>query len=1003
MTKGRKFSRKPVCAALLLAMASMGAGFAQAQALAPESFVDAEFNASHTLGLIRAQYAYSLGYTGKGVIIAVLDSGLDVNHPEFSGRVSPYLQNYIPEYGPADVYSDLDIDDNDHGTHVAGLAAAGRNGFGTQGVAYNATVLPLRTSFGDDQLQKAFARAIQAGAKVLNGSYGPTVISPRFIEDPDRPNKWIPNPTYQALNFLPTFPDVEAGYRQVKSAAAADIVMVFAAGNERDEQPGAYTAIPSGNGMLPLITPANTTRADKLYRFIDGDDDFDQNDPATIRYLDQADASNEDRLLTESWDFSDMKGALIAVVATNPQGVISSYSNLCGATAAWCLAAPGGEFGDPVYAPIPYGVYGPMQGTSMAAPVVAGAAAVLREAFPYMTARQIIEVVLTTANRNGQWGDVATYGRGMLDLGKAVKGPVLFGAPVGGSPFENIFPSSFSVNTQGYDSVWSNDIGGTGGMAKAGAGTLTMTGQNTYLGATDITGGKLVVNGSIVTSALLTVGKDATLGGSGSVGKTNMYGRIAPGNSVGTLTVAGDYTQLPGSVFEVELGPDASTDKLVVKGKADIQGGMIEVRGLRASHLGRQFSFMEAGSWGAQSFDNTNIDWAFVDLDAAFIGNSVSLSVQRNATSFASVAQTRNQRAVAQAVESQGISGAAFNDIVALQDGASAPPLFDMLSGEIYASTQSALFDTSGVLRQTALARTRQAMQAPEGNVGQPSGPTVRSVPGGAHAVWGQALGSWGQLGATGDTEKLDRSLGGLMFGGDTALGQHSRAGVAAGFTGSTFNGAGDGRVQADGYHLMAYAGSQQGRWSLRGGLTQSWYDIDTRRSLGYADWGTASSSAHAQSTQLFAEAGYGMDAGKVKLEPYAGVAQVWLRQRGFAESGSPVGLQADSTRNAVTFSTLGVRSGLTLDQGKYGSLQATVGLGWRHAFGDVQASRSLRFATGDSYSVAGAPLAKNAMVAELGIDWATSASSRISVSYTGQIAGRTQDHGVQARASWAF
>lgn len=1001
----RQFRLQPVCASVCAALALAAMPLAiQAQKLSPESFVDAEFKASRALELIRAQYAYSWGYTGKGVTIAIVDSGVDVNHPEFSGRVSPYLQNYDPDYSVTDVYSGLDIGDNDHGTHVAGLAAAGRNGFGMHGVAYNATVLPLRTSYGDGQLDNAFARAIQSGAKVLNGSYGPNVLVPRFIEDPDDPDSYIKNDDYAVLGFQPVLPDIESDYKNVKAAAAADIVMVFSAGNERESQPGAYTAMPSGNGMLPLITPTNTSLAggpNPLYRILDGSKEFDTNDADDLRFLDEAGAPIDERRLSESWDFSGLKGALIASVATDPQGVIASYSNLCGAAAAWCIAAPGGGNGRPVYSTLPYSVYGPMQGTSMSAPVVAGAAAVLREAFPYMTARQIIEVILTTADSTTltAWGDQAVYGRGMLDLGTAVNGPILFGEPIGGSRFESIFPSDFRVDTKGYDSTWRNNISGTGGMAKAGAGTLTMTGQNTYLGATDITGGRLVVNGSIATSALLTVGKDAALGGSGTVGKTQMSGRMAPGNSVGTLTVAGDYTQFSGSVFEVELGPDASTDKLVVNGKADIQGGMIEVRGLRASHLGRQFSFLEASSWGAQSFDNTDIDWAFVDLDAAFVGNSVSLSVQRNATSFASVAQSRNQRAVAQAVESQGISGAAFNDVVALEHAADAPRLFDMLSGEIYASTQSALFDTSGILRQTALARTRQGEQ----QSGSASGPTVQSAPSGSHAVWGQALGSWGHLGATGDAEQLDRSTGGMLFGGDTAVGTNTRAGLAVGFTDSTFNGAGSSRVNAEGYHLMAYVGSQQGPWALRGGVAQSWYDVDTRRSLGYADWGTASSSAHSQSTQLFAEAGYGIDAGKFKLEPYAGLAQVWLRQAGFTESGSPVGLQASSTNDAVTFTTLGLRTGLTLDQGKYGSLQATAGLGWRHAFGDVDASRSLRFATGSAYSVVGTPLAKNAMVAELGVDWVANTASRVSISYVGQIAGGTQDHGVQARASWAF
>ncbi|NYT62114.1 autotransporter domain-containing protein [Alcaligenaceae bacterium] len=981
---------------------------AQAQQLSPESFVDAEFKASRTLELIRAQHAYSWGYTGKGITIAIVDSGLDINHPEFSGRVSPYLQNYDPAYGATDVSSELDIGSNSHGTHVAGLAAAGRNGFGMHGVAYNATVLPLRTRFFDDLLDQAFAQAIQGGAKVLNGSYGPNTHAPRLLPDPNNP-LGQPNEGYKELAFQAVDPDIDSDYERLKAAAAADIVMVFAAGNERTLQPGLYTAMPSGAAMFPLITPANTKLAggpNPLYRFLDEGEDFDANNAATFAYVDEADASDPDRQETESWDLSDLKGVLIASVATNPQGVIAPYSNLCGATAAWCIAAPGGGNGQSAYSTIPYGNYGFKQGTSMSAPMVAGAAAVLREAFPYMTARQIIEVILTTADSTTltAWGDQAVYGRGMLDLGTAINGPILFGEPIGGSRFESIFPSDFKVDTQGYDSAWRNNISGTGGMAKAGAGTLIMTGQNSYLGATDITGGKLVVNGSIATSALLTVAKDAALGGSGTVGKTAMYGRMAPGNSVGTLTVAGDYTQLPGSVFEVELGPDATVDQLVVNGQADIQGGMIEVHGLQASHLGRQFSFLEASSWGAQTFDNANIDRAFVNLDAAFMGNRVSLSVQRNATSFASVAQSRNQRAVAQAADSQGISAAAYNDIVVLEHAADAPRLFDMLSGEIYASTQSALFDTSGFLRQTALARTRQGeQQSGSTTLGSASGPTVQSAPSGSHAVWGQALGSWGHLGATSDARQLDRSTGGMLFGGDTAMGTNTRAGLAVGFTDSTFKGADASRVNAEGYHLMAYVGSRQGRWALRGGVAQSWYDVDTRRSLGYADWGTASSSAHSQSTQLFAEAGYGIDAGKFKLEPYAGIAQVWLRQAGFTESGSLVGLQARSTNDAVTFTTLGLRSGLTLDQGKYGSLQATAALGWRHAFGDVDASRDLRFATGSAYSVVGTPLAKNAMVAELGVDWMASATSRVNISYVGQIAGRTQDHGVQARASWVF
>src|SRR5690606_18222907 len=146
------------------------------------------------------------------------------------------------------------------------------------------------------------------------------------------------------------------------------------------------------------------------------------------------------------------------------------------------------------------------------------------------------------------------------------------------------------------------------------------------------------------------------------------------------------------SVFELELGPDASLDKLVVSGTADIRGGTIQVHGLRAQHVNRQLPFLEAGGWGAQAFGGNNIALPFIDVTTSFSAASAALSVQRNATSFAGVAQTRNQRAVARAIDSQGPGAAAFDEIVMLESVAPAPGLFETLSGEIYASSQSALF-----------------------------------------------------------------------------------------------------------------------------------------------------------------------------------------------------------------------------------------------------------------------------------------------------------------------
>ncbi|MBY3413118.1 autotransporter outer membrane beta-barrel domain-containing protein [Rhizobium laguerreae] len=109
-------------------------------------------------------------------------------------------------------------------------------------------------------------------------------------------------------------------------------------------------------------------------------------------------------------------------------------------------------------------------------------------------------------------------------------------------------------------------IGGTGGLTVTG-GNQTLSGVNTYTGATTVSGGRFAVNGSI-TSPVATSGA-GILGGTGTIfGDVTNAGVVAPGNSIGTLTIAGNYTGTGGTIeIETVLGGDASpTDRLVVTG-----------------------------------------------------------------------------------------------------------------------------------------------------------------------------------------------------------------------------------------------------------------------------------------------------------------------------------------------------------------------------------------------------------------------------------------------------
>jgi hypothetical protein len=105
----------------------------------------------------------------------------------------------------------------------------------------------------------------------------------------------------------------------------------------------------------------------------------------------------------------------IAVVATDTTGKLASFSNACGVAASFCMAAPGGQ----IISTSGNNWWGIGSGTSFAAPMVSGAAALMMQKWPTLTGNQIQQILFTTANKTGVYADTTKYGQGMLDLTKA--------------------------------------------------------------------------------------------------------------------------------------------------------------------------------------------------------------------------------------------------------------------------------------------------------------------------------------------------------------------------------------------------------------------------------------------------------------------------------------------------------------------------------------------------------------------------------------------------------
>ncbi len=116
---------------------------------------------------------------------------------------------------------------------------------------------------------------------------------------------------------------------------------------------------------------------------------------------------------------------------------------------------------------------------------------------------------------------------------------------------------------------FSGSFSGAGTFEKKGSGTLYLTGNSSsFTGDTLVNGGKLVVNGSLASEVTVESG---TLGGSGTIGGLIVSGdgTMAPGNSIGTINVAGNVIFQNQSIYEVELNGAGQTDLIERNGNGD--------------------------------------------------------------------------------------------------------------------------------------------------------------------------------------------------------------------------------------------------------------------------------------------------------------------------------------------------------------------------------------------------------------------------------------------------
>lgn len=556
-------------------------------------------------------------------------------------------------------------------------------------------------------------------------------------------------------------------------------------------------------------------------------------------------------------------------------------------------------------------------------------------------------------------------------------------------------------------------ISGSGVLRQIGPGRVELKGNSSaYTGATSVEAGTLVINGAL--GGTLEIANAGTLQGAGSVGSTVIKGSVAPGNSIGTLTVNGDVTFQPGSVYAVELNAAGQSDMLHATGASIINGGTVSVTGISdisGIKLNTDYRILTADGGRAGAFSGLSAPtYTFVNPSLRYDPNNVYLTFTRNGTAFASVGDSANQARTAQGLESVG-AGAVYNTVLTLSAN-QARSAFDLLSGEVHASVASSLLEDSRFIRSAmndrlrGLGESALATQFERVTLAQGYGSHASALPSAnRQGAWASTFGSWGRNDSDGNAASITRDIGGFLLGVDHAINETWQVGMLAGYSGASYKV--DGRrssASSDNYHFGAYGGGQWGALALRFGLAYTWSDIASRRD---AITGTLNDSLRADyragTAQAFAELGYLLNAGSAfSVEPFANLAYANARTRGFSESGGASALSVNSRSNDLTYSTLGMRSTYSFEaSGRQAAVRGM--LGWRHAYGDVTPKLNQAFSGGDSFTIAGVAVARDAVVVEAGLDFAISRAARLGVGYQGQLAADARDHAVKAALNIRF
>ncbi|EAL0006461.1 autotransporter domain-containing protein [Campylobacter upsaliensis] len=315
--------------------------------------------------LIGSKEAYKLTITGDGIRVGVIDSAISGEHPSLKDKVLGQTFSTIngKAYTP-----DYSVDT--HGSHVAGIIGAKYiDENNPHGVAYNAKLYGVQI-FGNNKssgakfdMPNVYNYFKDKDVKIINNSWNSTLYPVVSMVEPGRYSLTLKN--YSSTQLLQQIHSNQTAKELNDLVKEKKTLVVFAAGNEGIISPGIMALSPLYNEELRSFLAVGSVDSSQITRNQDG------------------------KLVVSAKGLSGFSNGLLGAENFS---LVAPGSNISNVNAAYMQPV---VFGRPDNK-----LYRTQSGTSMAAPMVSGGAALVAQRFPFLNGKQIADVLLSTANKD---------------------------------------------------------------------------------------------------------------------------------------------------------------------------------------------------------------------------------------------------------------------------------------------------------------------------------------------------------------------------------------------------------------------------------------------------------------------------------------------------------------------------------------------------------------------------------------------------------------------------